>query len=207
MLSAAAVTLVAVAITRPQPPGYVPTPAGQLGTADPVGGTVTTIDASAGDAWRFFSFARGVLPGRAAGLEWDLAFRRFHIIANGGPGFAGAGAVADLGAVPFERANARAARFEPTVAGRDSVNPAIERWYDYGFTSHLLKPLDRTYLVRTADGGLVTLRILGYYCPGAVPGCLTFRWAPLPPPEASTPFSSSRSAPAPSVLPGARPAG
>ena len=30
--------------------------------------------------------------------------------------------------------------------------------------------------VRTADGRYAKLEILGYYCPGAHPGCLTFRY-------------------------------
>jgi hypothetical protein len=63
-----------------------------------------------------------------------------------------------------------------TVAASDSTNPAIERWYDYGFLSHLLTPRPRVYAVRTADGRYAKLKILSYYCPGASPGCMTFRY-------------------------------
>jgi hypothetical protein len=30
--------------------------------------------------------------------------------------------------------------------------------------------------VRTTDGRYAKLEILGYYCPGGQPGCLTFRY-------------------------------
>ena len=179
----AAAALVFFAVNRPEPPAWAPTPHGELGRLDDAGARITTVDASSPDDWRFFSFERGVLPGRAAGLDWDLAFRRFHIIANGGEGFAGRAAIAALGPVPFESVGeVPAATFEPTAIARgDSVNRAIDRWYRYGFTSHLLTPLGHTWLVRPAEGGaLVKLEVLGYYCPRATPGCVTFRWAPLP---------------------------
>jgi hypothetical protein len=59
---------------------------------------------------------------------------------------------------------------------RDSTNPALERWYDYSWTSHVLEPKPVVYAVRTADGRFAKLQILGYYCPGARPGCLTLRY-------------------------------
>lgn len=123
-----------------------------------------------------------MLPHRATGMEWDLAFRRFHIIANGGAGFEGDGGIHDLGPIPFDSlTTAPESGFAPTtLAGRDSTNHAIERWYRYGFTSHLLTPLGHVYVVRAADGARqVRLEILGYYCPGARPGCVTVRWADI----------------------------
>jgi hypothetical protein len=33
------------------------------------------------------------------------------------------------------------------------------------------------YAIRTADGRYAKLEIVSYYCPGAVSGCLTFRYA------------------------------
>lgn len=179
----AAVALVIFAIGRPEPPSFMPTAVGALPPPDPSGAHVITIDASSPAAWRFLSFEHGLLPGHATGPHWDLAFRRFHIIANGGPGFAGRGGILDLGDVPFD-----SVRFAPsdgyaltTIVSGDSVNPAIQRWYRYGFTSHLLTPLGHTYVVRGAGGRTVKLEILGYYCPGAKPGCVTVRWAELQP--------------------------
>jgi hypothetical protein len=181
LLFVGALALVLVAINRPEPPSYPPTPAGAPAPPDASGTHMATIDASSPDHWVFFSFSEGVLAGRRARLDWDLAFRRFHIIPNGGPGFAGRGGIRDLGPVPFASVTAApAGAFTAnTLSGRDSVNSAIARWYRYGFTSHLLTPLGHVYAVRAADGSTVKLEILGYYCPRALPGCVTVRWAPL----------------------------
>jgi hypothetical protein len=32
------------------------------------------------------------------------------------------------------------------------------------------------YAVRTADGRFAKLQVISYYCTGAIPGCLTFRY-------------------------------
>jgi len=54
-----------------------------------------------------------------------------------------------------------------------AATPGLERWYRYGFFSHLLEPKDETYVIRTAEGRYAKLRILSYYCPQATPGCVT----------------------------------
>jgi hypothetical protein len=179
-LALAALALITFAVNRPEPLSYVPTPPGELPPPDDSGARVVTINATSPDEWRFFSFEHGVLPGRAAGKEWDLAFRRFHIIANGGAGFTGRGGIAQLGPAPFDSVTATASTgFTPTtLQGSDSINAATARWYRYSFTSHLLMPLGDPYLVRSADGRhTFKMQILGYYCPGATPGCVTIRWA------------------------------
>lgn len=169
--------LIWFALDRPEPPMFSPGPPpaeSDIASGTPV---TITIDARAADQWRFLSLNDGVIRNQP-GASWDLAFRRFNIIANGGPGFSGNAAVADLGAAPFETAAPRSdAPFRITTVVRgDSVNAAIARWYTYGFTSHLLTPLPNTWAVRTTDGHIALLRILGYYCPGPTPGCVTIRY-------------------------------
>jgi hypothetical protein len=107
--------------------------------------------------------------------EWDLSFRRHWVGANGGEGFAGAAGVADLGAVPFDSVPAAPPSGYETTAD-DTVSAAFEDWYDYSWTSHLLTPAGRVWAVRTADGRYAKVEILSYYCPGAVAGCMTFRY-------------------------------
>lgn len=142
-----------------------------------VGPRIQTIDARDERRWRWFDFSRGaevVAPGL---LEWDLAFRRHDIAVNGGPAFAGAGGAIALDGVPFDSLTTLPQDgYLGAEGSRDSVNPAFERWYDYGFTSHLLEPRPRVYAVRTADGRYAKLEIVSYYCEGAVSGCLTFRY-------------------------------
>jgi len=178
VLAILAGVLVGASLRRPPPPAFMPSPI----QPEPVGGTlvgprVHTVEATHPDRWVYFSFQMGSVVPDPGPLEWDLAFRRFQVMANGGQGFLGSGGIRDLGEVPFDSIlEVPEAGYEPTVARTDSVNAAIEDWYDYSFFSHLLTPKPRVYAVRTADGRYAKLELLGYYCPGATPGCMTFRY-------------------------------
>ena len=128
-----------------------------------------TIDAHDEVAWRFFDFDRAspVVPPDTAG--WDLAFRRFTIVA--------AAEIVDLGVLAFEEATeAPAAGYVASTFGRDTLNTAIDRWYSYSVLSHLLEPNGHVYVVRTAESRYAKLELLSYYCPGVVAGCPTFRY-------------------------------
>jgi len=125
------------------------------------------VDATAPDAWQAFSFRRGsVIVGQG-----DLAFRRYSIVAGLGAGIRDLGETRfdDVRAVPADGYLANEGRAEPR-------NPAIASWYHYGFFSHVLSPKPHVWAVRTAEGRYAKLEIVGYYCPGAQPGCLTFRY-------------------------------
>jgi len=173
-----AVVLVLLTLQRPSPPMYAPSPVvpDSAGEAR-VGPLLRTVDATASDRWTHFSFQAGAVVRDPGPTDWDLAFRRFQIIANGGQGFFGEGGILDLGEVPFDEVRTVPLEgYVPTAARGDSVNAAIREWYDYSFLSHLLTPRPRVYAIRTADGRLAKLELLGYYCPGAQPGCVTFRY-------------------------------
>lgn len=170
-------SLIMAALRRPAPAGHAVTLANPVEVGDSlVGPAVVTIDATADDRWSFFDFSRNSVVANPGPLGWDLAVRRFHVIANGGPGFAGRGGIADLGPLAFESVVA-----VPDTGYRDtapdSTNPAIRRWYRYSWVSHLLSPSGHVYAVRTADEKYAKIEILSYYCGGARAGCLTFRYA------------------------------
>lgn len=177
-LSVVAGILVATTLRAPEIPSYPPTPpAPEEVGARKVGPLTVTVDASDGDEWTYFDFSRGSVVESPAPREWDLAFRRYRIIANGGPGFVGEGGVLPLPGTGFD--SVLTVPDTGYVVNRregDSVNPALERWYDYSWTSHVLEPKPIVYAARTADGRYAKLEILGYYCPGARPGCLTLRY-------------------------------
>ena len=165
-----AVTLVALTLRPTKVPTYPPTAAAprEVGRAltQPV---LYTIDATGTETWRRFSFHLGsVLDGAES---WDLAFRRYAIIAGPGAG------ILDLGEIRFDEV-----RVVPTTGylanegQADPRNPAIASWYSYGFFSHVLTPKPRVWAVRTADGHYAKLEMVGYYCPGSTPGCPTFRY-------------------------------
>ncbi|HUE77498.1 MAG TPA: HmuY family protein [Longimicrobiales bacterium] len=170
--------LVALSLRREPPEAYEVTPI----SPSEVGGSLAgprqvTVDATDEWRWVFFDFSRGAVIDRPGPLDWDIAFRRFDVMVNGGAGFAGEGAAADLGETAFDRvATVPSNGWVTTRVARDSTNRAIDRWYDYGFTSHLLTPRPRIYAIRTADGRYAKLRFVSYYCPGARPGCMTFEY-------------------------------
>jgi hypothetical protein len=165
------VTLVALTL-RPQPavPTYAPTsPAPKDVGRALVGPILYTVDATAPDAWRRFSFRLGSVVDDG-GLDWDLAFRRYAIIA-------GPGGVLDLGEVRFDEVRmVPASGYQPNEGHAEPRNPVIAGWYHYGFFSHVLTPRPHVWAVRTADGRYAKMEIVGYYCAGGQPGCLTFRY-------------------------------
>ena len=173
-----AILLVAISLRRPAIEAYPPTSAAPAEVGDAlIGPARYTVQATSPERWVFFDFSRGSVVERPAPLEWDLAFKRFRIIVNGGPGYRGIGAIADLGGIAFEHvAAAPDTGWVQSTAGRDSANAALLRWYEYGWSSHILRPKPRVYAIRTADGKYAKLRIVSYYCPGATPGCVTFEY-------------------------------
>ncbi len=169
---------VGFSLQRPEPPTFSPTPVEPRPAGEElVGPRTVTVDASVPHRWVFFSFDEGSVVEDPGPTDWDLAFRRFTVITNGGDGFHGVGGALDLGEVPFDSVTVLPTQgYQASEAVSDSANPVLERWYDYSLFSHLLSPQERVYGIRTADGRYAKIQILGYYCVGAVPGCLTFRY-------------------------------
>ena len=164
------VTLVALTL-RPQPavPTYTPTvPAPSDAGRALVGPVLYTVDATAPDAWRHFSFRLGSIVD--GGGDWDLAFRRYAVIA-------GRGGVLDLGEVRFDDVRVVPDRgYQLNEGHGEPRNPAIAGWYRYGFFSHVLSPKPHVWAVRTGDGRYAKIEMVGYYCAGGHPGCPTFRY-------------------------------
>jgi hypothetical protein len=137
-------------------------------TREPWTDTVT-VDARDARAWRFFDLDRGMLLEAPDTAGWDLAFRRFHIIAAAG--------ILDLGTTDFQSPSpVPATGYQPNVYRSDTLNPATARWYRYSMLTHLLKSRERVYALRTSQGRHAKLQILSYYCTGVQAGCLTFRY-------------------------------
>ena len=173
----AAVTFVALTLRPPAVVTYAPTPPAprEVGRAL-VGPILYTVDATSPERWRHFSFRVGAVVDDE-GTAWDLGFRRYQVIANGGRGYAGGGGILDLGDVAFDQIQTvPTAGYEGTESRPDPHNAAIAGWYRYGFFSHVLRPKSRVWAVRTADGRYAKMEMVSYYCPGARPGCVTFRY-------------------------------
>lgn len=159
--------------TQPEFPPY------QVG---PTADSLYTLDASRGDRWQRFDFARRTVVDSGS---WDIAFRRNHVITAPGVGAIDLGSVRfdSVGAVPVEG-------YVETAFARDSTNPAIGKWYTYSMLSHLLTTKHHVYALRTAAGRFVKLELLAYYCQEVGAACYTMRY------EATRPQAS--------VSPGAR---
>ena len=163
-------SLVIGSFTTPEFPPYAVTVSQPAPVGDSLVGAGTyTLDASAGESWRRFQFARNAVVDSG---PWDIAFRRHHVIAASGAG------IADLGAVRFDAVREVPAEgYTPTEFGRDTVNPGVGKWYAYSMLSHLLTSKGHVYAVRSADGRYAKLEILAYYCRDVGAACYTVRYA------------------------------
>jgi len=178
---AVAVTLVAFSLRQPAVPTYSPTPPSPPSPRDAgralVGPVLYTVDVSDPEQWRYFSFHVGSVIENPGARDWDLAFRRYQIIANGGREFVGGAGIVDLGKVAFaDVKTVPDAGYLATEGGTDPRNPAIANWYSYGYFSHVLSPKPHVWAVRTADGRYAKIELVSYYCPRSQPACLTFRY-------------------------------
>jgi len=163
------ISLLVGSLTQPELPPYTPTALAPLRVGDSLVGPATyTLDASATEQWRYFDFARNSAVDSG---PWDLAFRRFHVIAAAG------GGIVDLGVVPFDSVRELpVGGYLPNSPGPDTTNPGVGKWYDYSMLSHLLMSRHHVYGVRTATGRYAKLELLAYYCRKAGTACITFRY-------------------------------
>lgn len=174
VLAAAFVLLVAAiligALVKPDFPPYALSVARPAPVGDSLVGPATyTLDASDGDRWQTFDFARNAVVVEG---KWDVAFRRFRVIA--GPG----AAIADLGVTPFDLVRELPdSGYRANLAGPDTVNPGVGKWYEYSMLTHLLTSKGHVYAVRTADGRYAKLALLAYYCKEIGTACVTIRYA------------------------------
>ena len=119
-----------------------------------------TLDASGGDAWRWFG-------------DGAIAFRRNHVITAPGDG----GGAIDLGAVAFDSVSEVPAQgYVPTSFAADTANAAIGKWYDYSMWSHLLTSKHHVYAIKTPAGDFAALEVVAYYCRQVGPACYTIRY-------------------------------
>ena len=178
LLVIVAVIFVASSLRRPTPLTFYPVSAvnpQEVGERL-VGPSVVTVDGR-GDELALFDFSNGSVVESPDALGWDLAFRRFTILANGGPDFAGQGGILDLGIASLDSLTSVPSNsYAPNTPGREVSNAATAEWYEYSWTSHVLSPKPNIFAVRTADGRYAVFQILSYYCPAAQAGCTTIRY-------------------------------
>jgi hypothetical protein len=164
------VWLIAASLTRREAPVFALSPPTRTRATNwTERGDTLTLDATDGERWRYASLSQGRALGDSA--DWEIAVRRHNITV--------AGALADLGAVEFERADVPSATVFVSSTAHEGANDAIKRWYSYSLVTHLLQTQGHVYALRTRDGRMWKMQVIGYYCPGLTAGCLTIRYAPI----------------------------
>jgi len=181
-LLAGSVLVVAVwllwSVLRPAPPGFAPT--ASASAAASTGVLQYTADATDQERWVYFDFSRGAVVSTTQGSpDWDLAFRRNAVLTNGGAtNPQGMGGAIDLGRLLLEDAVPPLDGFLVDTAPESGgvENPALRRWYSYSLVTHVVSSKDHVYAVRSAEGEVLMLTFVSYYCDDGSAGCITFRY-------------------------------
>lgn len=150
------------------------------------GGQLTTVDASDEVSWVYFDLETGAeieVDDPAEDLQWDLAFRRFHIATNGGVSGSAGSEVALLSQAFDEVTETPNTGFIVDEADGDDENEdpdyAFRDWYDYNFMTHVLTPQAQTYVVLTGSGNVFKVALERYYDEAGTSGFPTVAWAAL----------------------------
>jgi hypothetical protein len=168
-------------LLRPAPPGFAPTSGQALVVAGQLPDIAQyTIDARSRKDWVYFNFARGAAVSTSQdALDWDLALRRTDLLTNNGDtNSRGQGGAVDLDEVPLDEAVVPGGGYlqDATHDERGLENPALHKWYNYDWTSHIITSKNHTYALKTNTGEVVLLTFVSYYCDDGSPGCVTFRY-------------------------------
>lgn len=168
-------------LLRPSPAGFAPTSGQALVVAgQPPDIAQYTIDARSRKDWVYFNFTRGTAVSTSQdALDWDLALRRTDLLTNSGDtNPRGQGGAVGLDEVPLDEAVVLSGGYLPdaTHDERGLENPALHKWYNYNWTTHIITSKMHTYALRTVTGEVVLLTFVSYYCDDGSPGCVTFRY-------------------------------
>ena len=175
---------------------------------DDAGETITTVDDGNGvfethvnatdhDTWIYLNLAgtTEVFPtDPLTSTGWDLGFRRSNIKLNGGACGVGGVELTVLEGVSFDDITAAptaewttdtgdCSDGEETVADYAFVGETP--WYDYDFSTHILSPADKIYVVRSVTGNHYKVQFLDYYDESGTSGMVSFRWAAVDAPALS----------------------
>lgn len=171
-------------------PPIEPTPSGgKVEHTEHDGYTETVVNATSSDEWVYFDFdAKREVTAPDTDDTWDIAFKRYIQMTNGGVSGDQDVGVAVL-AEPFADVTAPpdAGAFLSDMADDDDTGDEPQSgfdadggWYDYDPSTHELTPKERTYVVRTTEGAFVKLAFTGYYDGTGTSGMVRFLWATLP---------------------------
>ena len=164
-------------------------------TSDNEDGTYQTIvDAKSHDFWVLFAFNTSDEVGvddLTDSIDWDLGFKRYNIIANGGisgPGETGVAALMDEDFDSVERAPDVEYLFDAEDSDDEDQDPdygflQAGTWYNYNPFDHTLSPKEIVYVIKTTTGQYFKVSIEDYYDEAGDSGVVTFKWAKVDGPQ------------------------
>ncbi len=115
--------------------------------------------------------------------EWDLGFRRYKVMINGGVSGTG-----EMEAVPMPAVDYNTQLEEPTSgwvtdiadADGDGDNEyALDSWFLYDSSTHEVTPAETIFVIRTVEKGLYKFEFLAYYDAAGTPAYIHVHWGPL----------------------------
>jgi len=144
------------------------------------GSFVTVVDARDDARWRRLDLESGAEVADDS-PEWDLGFLRFNIATRV--------EVAELAGVDFDALTvAPADGYRSDDGAGDPADMetmpgyALDLWYDYDHTTHVLRARDVVYVVRSSADNYFKLQLQDYYDDAGTSGYVTLRWAAVAPP-------------------------
>lgn len=141
-------------------------------------------DATDAERWVYFDLDSCAEVGPEQ--DWDLGFRRFEVILNGGASGEGtvdgtyldATELSELSTVPDD-ATWKSDEPDADADGDDEL--LFIDWYDYDIATHVLTAKTRVYIVRSTDGRAFAVQLDDYYNSAGSSGYLRWRSKPLSP--------------------------
>ena len=118
--------------------------------------------------------------------EWDLAFKRYTILHNGG--ISGTGGMEILKISDMNWDDVTEAPDGEYITDTDDQDGdgkpdiALNDWYDYNGDTHVLTPHDVFYAIRATDGSYYKFRVHDYYDEAGTSGHMKVEWADIDPP-------------------------
>ncbi len=156
------------------------------GTGSEVSAGEAVINATSESNWVYLDLESATMVTPATpedSDEWDLGFRRYKVMLNGGVSGTG-----QMQAVPMPGVDYNTDLEEPTEGwitdepdadGDGDMEYALDSWFDYDSDSHEVTPADTIFVLRTVEGGLLKFEFLGYYDDAGTPAYVHVHWGPL----------------------------
>lgn len=144
------------------------------------------VDATSESNWAFLDLEAAAIvtvDDPATSLAWDMGFRRYKVMLNGGASGSGGMEVVPLPGVdyndPIELPTEGWITDQPDADGDGDLEYAFDSWFDYDSATHGVTAADVVFVVRTVEESYYKLQFLSYYDDAGSSGYIHLHWGPL----------------------------